>query len=473
MKRVLVAALLALVAAPAPAHAQPAEALGKPLMAADLPVGTVTVRVIVGDQSAVAPGYDVTLVVNGAPRTARTDAEGRATFSGLPAGATVQATIAGADGAEVSSDQFAIPGGSGARLMLSTKPPAAGAAPAGAGGPQMPQPRQITGVAREEPADPPGMLTVLVTYADILGTSGSQPAGHQVYLVGYTVDDRVIVLRDDTDPSGRAEFTGLDVSGDTVYYAMTLLPRAGGFDRLISPAVQPMPGVGLRMVLSGETRTSAGQRSEARSIALSVGWSHHSDGRFALAAMGYHDALRLGAPADAVAGPLAEVAVEVDGPVVAAMAEHADALQRRDRHAVEKAARAFEHAGMILHAAEAMAGASVLAVEAGLRASASDLRVQASSLAARCGPALTPLLEPISDRDALGSLTRKEQEVALMAARGMTKREIADSLCVSVRTVGNHINHLYGKLGVATRDELRAMLDMHDRTVTAPSGERR
>jgi DNA-binding CsgD family transcriptional regulator len=71
---------------------------------------------------------------------------------------------------------------------------------------------------------------------------------------------------------------------------------------------------------------------------------------------------------------------------------------------------------------------------------------------------MTPMLESISDRDALGTLTRKEQEVALMAARGMTKREIADSLCVSVRTVGNHINHLYAKLGVMTRDELRAVL---------------
>jgi hypothetical protein len=256
VKRVLVAALVALAAAPA--HAQPAEALGKPLMAPNLPVGTVTVRVIVGDIANVAAGHDVTLVVNGAPRTARTDAEGRATFSGLPAGATVQAKIAGADGAEVASEQFAIPGGGGAALMLSTKPPAAGAAmPAagggGGGGPQMPQPRQISGVAREEPADPPGMLTVLVTYADLLGQN---PPGQPVYLVGYSFDDRVIVLRDDTDASGRAEFTDLDISGDTVYYAMTLLPRGAGYDRLISPAIQPTPGVGLRMVLSGETRTS-------------------------------------------------------------------------------------------------------------------------------------------------------------------------------------------------------------------------
>ena len=80
------------------------------------------------------------------------------------------------------------------------------------------------------------------------------------------------------------------------------------------------------------------------------------------------------------------------------------------------------------------------------------------ALVALCGPALTPLLESVSGRDALATLTRKEQEVALMAARGMTKRAIADSLSVSLRTVGNHINHLYAKLGVSTRDELRAVL---------------
>ena len=94
----------------------------------------------------------------------------------------------------------------------------------------------------------------------------------------------------------------------------------------------------------------------------------------------------------------------------------------------------------------------------GRRATAGELRARASVLADHCGTALTPLLEPISDREALGILTRKEQEVALMAARGMTKREIAAALSVSIRTVGNHINHAYGKLGVSSRDELRAVL---------------
>jgi DNA-binding NarL/FixJ family response regulator len=143
------------------------------------------------------------------------------------------------------------------------------------------------------------------------------------------------------------------------------------------------------------------------------------------------------------------------------MAAHAAAVVRDDVPALVAAADAFEAAGMMLHAAEAMATATQLAADAGRRASAGDLRARASTLAARCGAALTPLLEPVSDRDALGSLTRKEQEVALMAARGMTKRAIAEALSVSVRTVGNHINHLYAKLGVSSRTELSAVLHVH------------
>jgi len=68
------------------------------------------------------------------------------------------------------------------------------------------------------------------------------------------------------------------------------------------------------------------------------------------------------------------------------------------------------------------------------------------------------MLETLAGKSALGTLTRREQEVALMAARGLSKREIADTLYVSARTIGNHINHVYTKLGISSRDELRAAL---------------
>ena len=203
---------------------------------------------------------------------------------------------------------------------------------------------------------------------------------------------------------------------------------------------------------------AAGNRSEAREVALVVALRLRESGRNALAALAYHDALRLGAAPDVVAPALTEIASIAEGPVVEAMARHANGAVRRDHLELAAAADAFAAVGFFLHAAEAMADASRVAAERGLRATAGDLRVRASELVSECGPALTPMLEPISARDALANLTRKEQEVALMAARGMTKRDIADALSVSIRTVGNHINHLYAKLGVSTRDELRAVL---------------
>jgi len=93
MKRVIVFALLALAALPEATQAQPAFAIGHPLPKPELPTGTVTVRVIAGSIAAPAVGAEVALVVAGQARNARTDPEGRATFSGIAPGTQVQAKI--------------------------------------------------------------------------------------------------------------------------------------------------------------------------------------------------------------------------------------------------------------------------------------------------------------------------------------------------------------------------------------------
>ena len=53
-------------------------------------------------------------------------------------------------------------------------------------------------------------------------------------------------------------------------------------------------------------------------------------------------------------------------------------------------------------------------------------------------------------------MTGGERRVAELAARGMTNRQIADSLFVTVRTVESHLSNVYRKLGVSTRADLAA-----------------
>jgi predicted ATPase/DNA-binding NarL/FixJ family response regulator len=53
-------------------------------------------------------------------------------------------------------------------------------------------------------------------------------------------------------------------------------------------------------------------------------------------------------------------------------------------------------------------------------------------------------------------LTPRESEVAVLVARGLTNREIAGQLYLSVRTVEVHVDHILTKLGFRTRTQLAA-----------------
>jgi DNA-binding CsgD family transcriptional regulator len=54
----------------------------------------------------------------------------------------------------------------------------------------------------------------------------------------------------------------------------------------------------------------------------------------------------------------------------------------------------------------------------------------------------------------LEALTPRELQTAGLAAEGMSNRDIADALYVTVKTVEWHLKHAYGKLGISSRREL-------------------
>lgn len=275
---ILAALVLAVAAAPATvATAQPAAAIGHPLPDGQLPVGTISVRVIAGAPSVPVTGADVSLFVNKEPRQARTDAAGRATFAGLPPGAMVQAQIKDADGKEINSDEFPVPDEGGARLMLSTKPfgggggggggmPGAEAsgpmAGGGGGGMGMPEARAMSGQPRPERTDPVGTYTVRLTYNDLKMVNGKltdpqPPVGTPISLVAYAADDSIKVVTQNAGPDGHVTFDGLDQTGGTSYFVLATLPRNSASDKLIAvPAVLDAQS-GVRCVLSGEKRDSS------------------------------------------------------------------------------------------------------------------------------------------------------------------------------------------------------------------------
>ena len=133
---------------------------------------------------------------------------------------------------------------------------------------------------------------------------------------------------------------------------------------------------------------------------------------------------------------LRELASTTTGLLVPVFAAHAEALVRNDPAGLAEVALRFEEAGFVLHAAEA--------------AAESGDRVLFGRLIGACEGARTPALARMS----LVPLTQREREVAVLAARGLTNRRIAESLVISVRTVDNHLSHAYAKLGIATRGEL-------------------
>jgi DNA-binding NarL/FixJ family response regulator len=75
--------------------------------------------------------------------------------------------------------------------------------------------------------------------------------------------------------------------------------------------------------------------------------------------------------------------------------------------------------------------------------------VQARLVLGGKGPRLAPQGQSLTS-----TLTPREQEILGYVARGMTKKDIADTMCVSVKTVDYHCTNLMDKLRIHDRVEL-------------------
>jgi DNA-binding CsgD family transcriptional regulator len=109
----------------------------------------------------------------------------------------------------------------------------------------------------------------------------------------------------------------------------------------------------------------------------------------------------------------------------------------------------------MLLAAEAASGAAEAFSRAGDQRAAMAALRRSIALTAACEGAATPGLVRAA---ATVPLSGREREIAMLAAAGLASKDIAGRLFLSVRTVNNHLQHAYTKLGVSSRADLAQAL---------------
>ncbi|WP_406053650.1 LuxR C-terminal-related transcriptional regulator [Streptomyces sp. NBC_01077] len=166
------------------------------------------------------------------------------------------------------------------------------------------------------------------------------------------------------------------------------------------------------------------------------------------------DLARLGGAREAT-GRLSELAEFCDGAFTPARAHFASALAANDPDELMAAADQLEDLGADLLAAEAAAAAATTLRRLGESRMAAAARNRAAIVSGRCNGARTPLL---GLTEATAALTAREREIAQLAAGSLTSKEIAEMLSLSARTVENHLQRAFTKLGITNRRDLRRVL---------------
>jgi ATP/maltotriose-dependent transcriptional regulator MalT len=152
---------------------------------------------------------------------------------------------------------------------------------------------------------------------------------------------------------------------------------------------------------------------------------------------------------------LAELATRVEGPRAAVAARYAAAVSADDAAELDWASAEFEVMGDMLAAADAAGQAATSHRRAGRAGSAMSAAARAHRLASACGGATSPAIRAASFAP---PFSNREREIAVLVAQGLSNREIADAVSLSVRTVESHIYRASTKAGVSGRSGLAEMM---------------
>jgi DNA-binding NarL/FixJ family response regulator len=195
-------------------------------------------------------------------------------------------------------------------------------------------------------------------------------------------------------------------------------------------------------------RAAAGQVTAAQTHALRAAEIARQSGMDAVELRALHTAIRLGVQSEPQRP--AELAKLLETPMAEAIAEHARGLADHDGDTLDAAADRFADMGALGLAADAAAQAAREHAENRQRGKQIRSSTRAHALAAQGGlrtPAVDAAASPLP-------ITAREREIANLITAGLSNRQIADRLVVSVRTVEGHVYRIFGKLGIDDREQL-------------------
>lgn len=233
------------------------------------------------------------------------------------------------------------------------------------------------------------------------------------------------VLRGDSGAAARALSTAAGAWGPAVEVFRPLLELATAYHR----------------AATGEM--SAAHRSVERAVQAAS-----SSGMTTVELEALHTGLRFGMTPDV--SRFKVLAGQLNTPVATLAAAHAEAVAAGDGDALDTVAGEWESLGMMAHAADTFGAAALAHRRAGARLSALQSATRAHWLASSFGlhtPATSSTGVPLP-------LSEREREIATLVANGLSNRQIADQLVVSVRTVEGHLYRVYAKLGINDREQL-------------------
>jgi DNA-binding CsgD family transcriptional regulator len=209
-----------------------------------------------------------------------------------------------------------------------------------------------------------------------------------------------------------------------------------------------------------------GALSEAVALSLAAAETARGNGQFAAEVMCLQTATQFG---ERSCGPqLRKLEAIVEGPRAGVAARFAEALHAGDGAELAAVSTEFEDMGDLIAAVDAAAHAAIAYRHQDLRGSALGCSARAEALAEQCGGARTPTLRKAVERL---PLTDREREIVMLIGEGLSNRDIATRLTLSVRTVESHIYKAMARTGTLNRDELAALLP-HRREPHGDKGSR-